>query len=59
MKKEYFAPKMEIVEIKVNQMLTSSPLGWGDPVNNAGGAEAPEFDFMPETMPGMPSFVFE
>jgi hypothetical protein len=26
-------------------MLTSSPLGWGDPVDNAGGAEAPGFYF--------------
>ena len=45
MKKEYIAPNMEIVEIKVNQMLTSSPLGWGAPVDNAGGAEAPGFYF--------------
>ncbi len=45
MKKEYIAPNMEIVEIKVNQMLTTSSLGWGDPVDNAGGAEAPGFYF--------------
>ena len=42
MKKTYICPEMVIVEMKVNQMLTSSPLGYGDPVNNAGGAEAPE-----------------
>jgi hypothetical protein len=42
MKKQYIAPNTEIIEIKVNQMLTSSPLGWGDPVDNASGAEAPE-----------------
>ena len=44
MKKTYIAPEMEIVEMKVNQMLTTSSLGYGDPVDNASGAEAPELD---------------
>ena len=44
MKKIYIAPEMEIVEMKVNQMLTTSSLGYGSPVDNAGGAEAPEMD---------------
>ena len=44
MKKIYMTPEMEIVEMKVNQMLTTSSLGYGSPVDNAGGAEAPEMD---------------
>lgn len=44
MKKQYIAPNMEIVEMKVNQMLTTSSLGYGDSVNTASGAEAPELD---------------
>lgn len=42
MKKIYMTPEMEIVEMKVNQMLTTSSLGVGDPVGSASGAEAPE-----------------
>ena len=45
MKKIYFAPEMEVVEIKMASMLAASPLGYGDPVDNASGAEAPEFEF--------------
>ena len=44
MKKTYIAPEMEIVEMKVNQMLTTSSLGYGSPVDNASGAEAPGMD---------------
>lgn len=43
MKKEYFAPKMEIVKIQTKQLLTASPMGYGDPVDNASEAEAPEY----------------
>ena len=39
MKKEYFAPKMEIVKIQTKQLLTASPLGYGDPIDDASGAE--------------------
>ena len=42
MKKIYFAPEMEVVEIKMTGMLAASPLGWGDSVDSAEGAEAPE-----------------
>ena len=45
MKKIYMTPEMEIVEIKMASMLAASPLGYGDPVDNASGAEAPEFEF--------------
>ena len=45
MKKIYFAPKMEVVEIKMTSMLAASPLGYGNPVDNANDAEAPEFEF--------------
>ena len=43
---------MEIVKIQTGQMLAASPLGYGDPVDTATGAEAPE-------LPGIPPFVFE
>ncbi len=39
MKKEYFAPKMVIVKIKTKQLLTASPMGYGDPIDDASGAE--------------------
>ena len=44
MKKEYFAPQMEIVKIQAKQLLTASPRGFGDPVDNASGAEAPGYE---------------
>ncbi len=43
MKKTYFAPEMEIIKIQTQQMLAASPLGFGNPVDNAGDAEAPEY----------------
>ena len=47
MKKTYFAPNMETIEIETQQMLAASPLGFGDPVDNAAGAEAPGLDIPP------------
>ena len=44
MKKTYFAPNMETIEVETQQMLAASPLGFGDPVNSATGAEAPALD---------------
>ena len=44
MKKKYFAPGMKIVKIRTNHFLTASPLGYGDPVSTAAGAEAPGMD---------------
>ena len=52
MKKQYINPEMEIVTIQTTQMLSASPLGYGNPVDTATGAEAPE-------LPGIPPFVFE
>ena len=45
MKKIYMTPEMEVVEIKMASMLAASPLGYGDNVNDASVAEAPEFEF--------------
>ena len=44
MKKKYFAPGMKIVKMRTNHFLTASPLGYGNPVSTAAGAEAPGFD---------------
>ena len=56
MKKQYINPDMEIINIQTTQMLAASQVGFGDPVNTAAGAEAPE---MPEPeLPGIPPFVF-
>ena len=44
MKKTYICPDMKVVKIKTNHFLTASPLGYGDPVSTAAGAEAPEWD---------------
>ncbi len=44
MKKTYFAPTVETVEIKTQHMLAASPMGYGEDVNDASGAEAPSFD---------------
>ena len=41
MKKEYFAPEMEIVEIKVQQMLTTSIPTYSTPVDPE-SSDAPE-----------------
>ena len=44
MKKIYFAPEMEIVEIKVQQMLASSPsVPTGSTPTDPGSSDAPEF----------------
>ena len=42
MKKTYINPTLEVVRIQTTQMMAASPLGFGDPVDNAGGAEARE-----------------
>ena len=42
MKKTYQTPAAEVIRIQTTQMLAASPLGIGAPVDNAGGAEAPE-----------------
>lgn len=55
MKKAYINPEMQIVKIQTSQMLAASPLGYGDPVDSATGAEAPEL----VELPGIPPFVFE
>ena len=44
MKKTYMKPNMAIVNIQCRKMLTTSTLGYGASVNNAAGAEAPEWD---------------
>ena len=41
MKKTYMQPTMKVVVLKCRKMLTASPLGFGDPVSTATGAEAP------------------
>ena len=49
MKKRYFAPKMEVIEIKTTCMLAASlPLDSGTEISNTGDILAPEddeFDF--------------
>ena len=45
MKKTYIIPSLEVIKVQTHQMLAASPLGIGDPVNSAAGAEAPEFDW--------------
>lgn len=45
MKKKYFAPNMEVVKIQTQQMLAASPIPMGDPLNDASGAEAPEYEW--------------
>ena len=50
---------MDIIEIKMHQSVLTASAGFGTGTQPGGNAAAPEFDFMPETMPGMPSFVFE
>ena len=42
MKKIYMTPKMETVEIKVQQMLTSSPIPVGDTLTDPSSSDAPE-----------------
>lgn len=44
MKKTYITPELEVVKIAVAQMLAASKVGFGDPVDNAGGAESPSMD---------------
>ncbi len=57
MKKPYIQPTVMVVKMQVTQLvMTSLPV---DPNTGTGTQLAPEFEFMPETMPGMPSFVFE
>ena len=65
MKKEYMKPDMEVVKIMTTGMLATSSLGMGDPIDDAGGAEAPELPGMPDLgpslgpdLPGVPSFPF-
>lgn len=53
-KKEYMAPEVEVVKIGTMQMMAAS-VGIGDPISNAGDAEAPELPGMPDDLPGMPS----
>ena len=43
MKKEYTNPKMEVVKIQTQQILAASPLEFGNPVDDAGDAESPEY----------------
>ena len=50
---------MEVVEMKVQQMLAASSIGITEGNIDAGDVGAPEFEFMPEAMPGMPSFIFQ
>ena len=45
MKKTYIIPSLEVINVNTQQMLAASPLGFGDPVNSATGAESPEFLF--------------
>lgn len=45
MKKTYINPKLEVIKIAVTQMLADSQLDFGDPVDNADGAESRETDF--------------
>jgi hypothetical protein len=59
MKKTYINPEMEVVEMKVQQMLAASSIGITEGNIDAGDVGAPEFEFMPEAMPGMPSFIFQ
>ena len=53
MKKEYFAPEVEIVKIGTMQMMAAS-VGIGDPIDNAGDAEMPGLPGMPDDLPGVP-----
>ena len=46
MKKTYIIPSLEVINVNTQQMLAASPLGFGDPVSSAAGAEAPEYDFL-------------
>ena len=45
MKKKYIIPSLEVINVNTQQMLAASPLGFGDPVSSAAGAEAPDFLF--------------
>ena len=45
MQKTYIIPSLEVINVNTQQMLAASPLGFGDPVNTAAGAEAPDFLF--------------
>lgn len=61
MKKTYYAPDMEIVNVETQQMLAAS-VGFGEGTMPGGNAAAPELDFGPDlgaSLSGIPSFVFE
>ena len=45
MKKMYQTPEMEIIEVQTEQMLATSSLGIGNPIDNASVAESGEYDF--------------
>ena len=44
MKKTYFAPEMEIIEVKAQQILAGS-IPVGSTTNDASNAEAPEYEW--------------
>ncbi len=45
MKKTYIIPSLEVIQVKTQQMLAASQVGFGDSVTSATGAEAPEFEW--------------
>ena len=43
--KKYIKPNTEVIDVKLQQMIAASTLGFGDPVSNGNVAEGREFDF--------------
>jgi len=45
MKEKYIIPTVSAITIGTTHMIAASSLGFGNPVNNAGGAESRYFDY--------------
>ena len=60
MKKIYFSPEMEVLEIKTTCMLAASlPLSSDIEIEDAGYILAPPGLDLGSNVPGVPSFMFE
>jgi len=63
-KKQYMAPTVEIIDVKINQQLLIGSVSIDSTPIDAGEVEAPEMPGMPDipgmpSLPGMGGFPFE
>ena len=60
-KKQYMAPTVEIIDVKINQQLLIGSVGIESTPIEAGEVEAPEMPGIPgmPSLPGMGGFPFE